>query len=192
VTPIRTFGIRPKDESEHVDLRNQIDVLFVERGENNKVKEFALDLCRDSNPVQVVFARISPGSTLQDTLSSLEKKIAANDRSEDDTRFGSNDVLLVPDIAYRLIHDFSELRQRDFQNTELAGQRIDVAEQEIMFRLDRSGAELISEMKMFMASAPAHFVADGPFLIYLKNRGASMPYFAMWIDNDELLRNWNG
>jgi hypothetical protein len=33
-----------------------------------------------------------------------------------------------------------------------------------------------------------YYVFDRPFLIYLKKRGATRPYFAMWVDNAELLR----
>ena len=56
--------------------------------------------------------------------------------------------------------------------------------------LDRSGAELKSESKMYCSPIPTYFVLDHPYLIFLRQRGAQAPYFAMWVDNSELLSNW--
>ena len=98
-----------------------------------------------------------------------------------------NDVLLVPDIRWRIAHRFTELQGRAFTNPELKRQRLDVARQDISFRLDRSGAELRSESTLCCLSAPTDFVMDRPFLIYMKKRDADHPFFVMWVDNAELL-----
>ena len=65
-----------------------------------------------------------------------------------------------------------------------------MAQQDILFRLDRSGAELKSEAKMYALGGATHFVVDRPFLIYMCQRGAKTPYFALWVDNAELLNRW--
>jgi hypothetical protein len=101
---------------------------------------------------------------------------------------GSRDVLLVPDIFWRISHHFSELEGRRIQNAALKGQRLDVAQQDLVFRLDRGGAELRVESKMYAKPVPTAYVFDRPFLIYLKKRGAARPYFVMWVDSAELLR----
>jgi len=97
-------------------------------------------------------------------------------------------VLLVPDLFWRISHRYTELEGKSFKNAELRGQSLDVAQQDILFRLDRSGAELKSEAKVFVLPVPTYFVLDRPFLIYMKKRGARDPYFAMWVDNAELLQ----
>jgi len=56
--------------------------------------------------------------------------------------------------------------------------------------LDRSGAALKSESKMYSVPIPTYFVLDRPFLIYMKKRDATAPYFVMWVDNAELLTHW--
>ena len=96
--------------------------------------------------------------------------------------------MLVPDLFWRISHKYAELEGKPFKNTVLEGQRLDVAQQDILFRLDRSGAELQSEAKVFCLPIPTYFVLDRPFLIYMKKRGARNPYFAMWVDNAELLQ----
>jgi hypothetical protein len=55
------------------------------------------------------------------------------------------------------------------------------------FRLDRSGVELESEAKLFVTPIPINYVINRPFLIYVKKRGSDRPFFAMWVDNAELL-----
>ncbi len=68
---------------------------------------------------------------------------------------------------------------------------MDVAQQDILFKLDRSGASLRSEAKMYTLGKGPSFIVDNPFLIYMKKRGADLPYFVMWVDNAELLQPWS-
>ena len=103
---------------------------------------------------------------------------------------GPNDVLLVPNLFWQLSHHFSELEGKSFANGTLKGQPIVVAQQDILFRLDRSGAELKSESRMGVMMGPRHFILDHPFLIYMTQRGSQTPFLAMWIDNAELLSKW--
>lgn len=68
---------------------------------------------------------------------------------------------------------------------------IKTAMQDIAFRLDRYGASLKVEVLMYLtACRPTDFFFDRPFLLYMQKRGASQPYFAMWIENAELLNKW--
>jgi hypothetical protein len=103
---------------------------------------------------------------------------------------GPNDVLLVPEMVWNLSHRFTELEGREFTNAQLRGQRLDIAQQDIRFRLDRSGAELQSEAKIYMLPIPTRYVFDRPFLLYMQMRGSSLPYFVMWVANAELLEKW--
>jgi len=64
-------------------------------------------------------------------------------------------------------------------------------EKDIRFCLNRSGATLRSEAKTEKSAIPTNFFFERPFLVYLKKRGAPIPYFAMWVDNAELLRRWD-
>jgi hypothetical protein len=54
-TRVSSFGLRHKDESKYFDLRDQVEVLYLKRGEKwgQPPTEFALDLCRESKPNQV-------------------------------------------------------------------------------------------------------------------------------------------
>jgi hypothetical protein len=199
-TIVNSFGIRAQDEYAYFKLRGQPRILFRTGGARDKDLEFAVDLCEDSSPSQIVVARINREPTLAAALARVDKELKSSetakkadaDRAAYLQRVGPNDVLLVPDLFWKITHRFSELEGRRFTNAELKGQRLDVAQQEIQFRLDRSGAELESEAKIMMLPIPTYFILDRPFLIYMKKRDAKSPYFVMWVDNADLLTPWNG
>jgi len=186
---INSFGIRAKDDFAYYGLRNQPAILFTRRNAEYELQEFVVDLCRNSEPSQIILACIEPQKTLMDTISNVQQKI---EESENHEGLEANDVLLVPDLFWQLEHDFDEFEGRSFKNKILQGQRLDVARQDILFRLDRSGAELKSEAKQYSLPIPTHFLFDRPFLIYMKKRDVKIPYFAMWVSNGELLTPWTG
>lgn len=202
---LSSFGIREEDDYAYPELRAQVKVLFrgndiVGTVDHNIVRnnnyEFAVDLSRSSSPSEIVIARISHKQTLADAIAYVGQEVTKRTESYNKdqygyfTQIGTNDVLLVPDIFWQISHHFTEMEGLEFKNTKLLGQQLDVAQEDIRFRLDRSGAELSAEGKLRCLPMPSHFILDRPFLIYMKKRGASKPYFAMWIDNAELLCGW--
>jgi hypothetical protein len=103
--------------------------------------------------------------------------------------FGTRDTLLIPSIHWHISHRFRELEGPDkrFLNPALAGLYLDTALQTIHFRLDRSGAELASEAKVYCKPGATYYHCNRPFLLILQKRGGRQPVFVMWVDNDELL-----
>jgi len=197
-TSIASFGIRPEDSDTYDQLRHQPRILFRKGGPENKDMEFAADLCAESSPSQIIVACIGAEPTLSAALKRITKEMDEARKLKETSpgatkgieEIGMRDVLLIPDIFWKISHRFSELERKPFANPALKGQRLDVAQQDIQFRLNRSGAELKSEAKMYCASAPANFVLNRPFLICMKQRDAAMPYFVMWVGNAELLAPW--
>jgi hypothetical protein len=192
-TAVGSFGIRRKDDYAYERLRQQVQVLYYRRDANThgeEIPEFIVDPCKSSQPYQIVLARINRKLTLAETLAEVERRIAVEPAS---TSFGSalrpRDTLLVPNIAFQVTHHFKELEGKDkiFLNSALRGLYLDTAMQTIQFRLDRSGAELASESKIFVKPIAQYFDLNRPFLVYMKNRGGKYPFFMMWVDNAELL-----
>jgi len=98
--------------------------------------------------------------------------------------FQRGDDLRVPEMFWRIDHRFAELIGKTVANVSMP---IVEAMQTIEFRLDRSGAVLESEARVAIAATPRDFLFNRPFLIYMKKRDAQRPFFAMWVDNAELL-----
>jgi hypothetical protein len=192
-TAVGSFGIRKKDDYAYGQLRQQVQVLYVPREaiwSEKEIPEFILDPCKTSQPNQIVLARLNRKSTLADTFEDAEKKIAARPAADAFTsRLHPRDTLLVPNMAWKVSHHFKELEGKDkrFLNPAVRGLYLDTALQTIQFRLDRSGAELASESKVFVKPGATYFNVDRPFLIYMKKRDAKHPFFVMWVDNAELL-----
>jgi hypothetical protein len=191
-TAVRAFGIRKQEEWGATELRDQVGVLFADgrRDEDGwQPTEYAVDLCRDSSPDQVVVAMILRQPTLGEMIAEVKRRTMTGEKAIHSHEFGKADHLLVPAMAWRVEHRFAELEgpQRRLSGGTLDGLYIDRALQVVQFRLDKSGADLKSEAGMSMKGLPRHFHFDRPYLITMARRGAEHPYFAMWVDNDELM-----
>jgi hypothetical protein len=179
---VRAFGIRESEKHMAAGYRSQVKVLF------RQGREFALDLSENSQPNQVVVAKVPWQGTLAETLAYVQGKAAVSPPG----RLGTQSVLLVPNVDFRVEHHFRELEGHGIKNPPLKGWEIVRALQWIQFRLDRKGADLESGMDMRAVGDghdddPNYFEFDRPFLIYLKKRDAKHPFFVLWVDNAELL-----
>ena len=64
------------------------------------------------------------------------------------------------------------------------------AEQWIEFRLDNTGAKLKSEAHLDFKKSGNEYRFEGPFVILMRKRGETRPFFVLRIENDELLEPW--
>jgi hypothetical protein len=177
--------------------RAQVEVLYSEitYPASGRTSGFAIDLCKDSKPYQVVLTCMPREETLRATVAAAEKRIAAFHGRKDYGVLRSlqpTDNLTVPDVLYRLTHRYSELIGHGFANPAFLDCFVLEATQMVDFRLTRTGVILKSEARFGGAGggmAPRHFRFDRPFLIYVKKRQPdAKPFFVMWVDNAELMK----
>ena len=187
---VNGFGVRPADAHDYRDVYHQPRVLYF--GEANPVDEVVVDLDPKTEPHQILLAMLKKPATLAEAVAWVEKKAAMGDT----LAFSGGETLLVPDVAIGMLHHFSELEGtgRAFENKTLQGSFLAVAQQSVQFRLDRGGAVLRAEALIAAAKsaeprAPLQILFDRPFFLLMKKRGAAHPYFAVWIDNAELLEH---
>ncbi len=185
---LKSFGITKMHGPDFIRKVEQVDLLFCTMDQNDNMTEFALDLCRFTQPYQVVVAMIDPKTTLQQTFETVKEKIKLFPDQQIKSqyrRLQPGEILLVPELFWQISHHFTELIDKPF----MGGDPVSEAYQMIRFRLDRSGAVLKSVAKVTTAkSAPSRmFILNRPFLIYLKKRDVQQPFFVMWVDNAELL-----
>lgn len=209
---VAAFGVWD-DSPRYNKLRSQVTVLYQSPSPESKfssldpnailakrhlpflsnITEFALDLCRFTQPYQVILARIDPQPTLALTVADLQAKISDFFRRQDyeDLReFNKGDKLYVPEMFWRVEHRFADLEGKTIFNPGFGPYPIKRAEQMIHFRLDRCGAVLKSRATLVVAlgrSIGRRFSFDRPFLIYMKKRDCEQPFFVMWVDSAELL-----
>jgi len=176
-------------ESSYKKMREQVEVLYLREDRDLQMKEFVLDLCRHSEPYQVVVAMVEPKETLAQTLSYIRDQIAnfKEEKYYERERFLNRvDVLILPEMFWEIEHRFTELIGKIVTNAKPAMPIIE-AKQGIKFKLDRYGAALESEATIEIAASPRYFHFNRPFLVYMKKRDREQPFFVMWVDNAELL-----
>jgi hypothetical protein len=196
---LSSFGILPQDHDACAKLRAQVRVLFRDFDMRHVDAEFGLDLSVAS-PIQIVAARIPPKQSLEAALAYVDSKATqmedhVKDYASRSTYYQGqqlrnlqlSDAFLMPDIAFFISHHFVQLESKIFKNGSLKGKRLDIAQQDILFRLGANGVEVKSEARAYSAAVPNHFYFDRPFLLYAKKRGSTTPFFVMWVANAELL-----
>jgi hypothetical protein len=190
--PVKSFGIRKKDDYAYRKLRDQVQVLYCPKKSmwrDQEVPEFVVDPCKYSQPYQLIVAVIPRHPTLAEALADVQEKITKSPTDDFGSKCHPRDTLLIPAMHWKVNHRFKELegQAKRFQNALLKGLYLDTALQSIQFRLDRSGAELASEAKVYVKPGASYFDVTRPFLLILRNRGSKQPFFVMWVDNAELL-----
>ncbi len=189
-TELRCFGFNQAQSRPSANPHGQLEMLYVGLDDSMFMTAFAIDLCRDSTPNQIIIADIEPTATLAETVEAIEQRIKAWPPNAAEKMHLRANSLAVPEIAWRVVHRLRELEGQVFTNPELAGLPLTRAEQMIDFRLDRSGAKLKSQSVIVPLAAALDFYLYRPFLLYMKRRDADQPFFVMWVDNAELLRKW--
>jgi prepilin-type processing-associated H-X9-DG protein len=182
-------------------VREQVEIVYYKYGDDRAADEFAVDLCKHTQPYQVVLARVARRSTLRETAAQVQQKISEFKNDPDYKvlrKLRPIDSLIVPDVLYKLTHDFSELLYKPLANPQWRDYFLFEAMQMIDFTLSRTGVILKSEARLGGGSAappriqePRHLHFDRPFLIYVKKRGAdTSAFFVMWVDNAELMKKF--
>jgi len=185
----------------HGRLHEQVEILYYKYGTSPNDADFAVDLCKDTNPYQVVLVRVPQRVPLSEALKTIEQNISqfkSDPHYETLRKLRTIDKLIVPDILYKLTHHFKELEYKNLANPKwrALGYFIFEARQMVDFSLSRTGVILKSEARIGGGGGmappnieqPRYLYFDRPFLIYVKKRGADYsPFFVMWVDNAELM-----
>jgi len=174
-------------------VNEQVDVLFGKSDEADNSDEFAVDLCKYTQPYQVILATVPRQETLSEMISYVESKISEFSSDPNYTHLREldpSDKLIIPDVLYKLTHHFKELEGKVIGNQPwcLEGYFIWKAVQMIDFSLTRTSIILHPNPAL---GRGRYIRFDKPFLIYVKKRGAEYsPIFVMWVDNAELLNEF--
>ncbi len=186
--------------SDSQQVHEQVDVLYYKRDEFLDDAEFAIDLCKNSSPYQIVLARVPQCGTLGETVAFVEEKVAEFRNSPNywtlhvfyPPGFILGDSLRVPDILYKLTHNFAELEGRFLANPQWQDYSIIEARQVVNFAPSRIGVVPTSQATSGVHPIlPRNFHFNKPFLVYVKKRqGEANPFFVMWVDNAELMKEF--
>jgi len=186
-------------------VREQVEILYYKHGQQRGADEFVVDLCKNTEPYQVVLARVPRSNTISEAVVAVEGKISEFKHDSDYEvlrKLRHIDRLIVPDILYKLTHQFAELKGKSLGNQPwlVEGYYILEALQMIDFALSRTGVTIKSQARIVAPpfargrrriEVPRYFYFNRPFLVYVKKRqGGTNPFFVMWVDNAELMNEF--
>jgi len=189
-TPVPAFGLGPYKESLE-KMYPQVLILDYQSED-----DFIIELKTKSDGDRLILAKMQTQATLADTLTNIASRIAGKPIEAATT----NDLLQVPRIKFDITRHYSEIVGLHLIPKDPAVAKdlyVQSAVQNTKFELDENGVKLKSEASMSFACAkheepvPKHkMIFDKPFLILMQRKGAPTPYFALWVDNPEILVSW--
>jgi hypothetical protein len=182
------FGIGPGHKRGHADLYPQVVILHYAGPD-----EFAVELKAKSKEDRLLLARLPAKATLRKAIEEVQDRAAhAKPRTA-----APGDILKVPKLNFDITRTFTELERLhlDVKNPDVAKDLVILsAVQGIRFLLNEKGVRLRSEAHIALgcsAEGPPpssrRMIFDKPFLLLMQRADAKMPYFAMWVDNAEII-----
>ena len=180
-TDVENFGINQFLEGQENEEKAASQLLIYDY---RNADDFIIELKTKLAGHRLLLAKVPPESTLKATILATQKRVAA---VQPTTMEKCND-LLVPVLNFDTTREYTELQGKPLSvgNPRFNGREIAIALQQIRFRLDERGAVLKSEA-IFVPGIGQNLVFDKPFLIMIQYDKGQLPYFALWVDNAELL-----
>ncbi len=182
-SPVKGFGIKEfvLDES-HIRAAEQVEVIYY-----NSNDDFVIRLRSNNQNDEIFLAKIPPLKTLAATVNYIATQVNIN-RPQG---LKEKDTLQIPVIDFDIIDWFLDLEGRCLEARGMEDYCVGKAVQGIKFKLSQNAQpyELlpsVSEEKLM--TRPRKFIFDKPFLLVVKQQGASYPYFVLWVQNAEILK----
>lgn len=178
-TEVKAFGVNKKSESE---VRKQVKVLDYRNDD-----DFIISLVSKSDNDEIILAKMPQPENVMKAAEIIEFR-----SSKIQSSVKVDEEVIIPCFDFDITHSYRELVGKQLANAGFEDYQILKAIQSIKFQLDEKGAILKSEarIKGSKSASPVErrsFIFDEPFVLMLKEKNSSMPYFMMWITNDELM-----
>lgn len=180
-TEVKTFGIAYYRKLEHNQLGDQVAIL-----DYKDDSDFIILLKSNCLTDEIITAKVRPQETLRETVEAVQTRV----QSGNYLSMSNEDTLQIPILNIDVEYSYSELLNKYLRNKGFETYFMAKATQRTCFRLDEKGALLESEASLLWQgkeARPRRLIFDRPFLLYLKEKGAKYPYFAMWVENAELM-----
>jgi hypothetical protein len=178
---VQAFGIN-QNRQDTFKMAEQVKVL-----DYKNTEDFIIELVPKSQDDEIILAKISPEEDLLKTIEKVQNRI----NSSESTFLRPEEIIKIPKFDFDIKHDYKELIGQRLLNEEFSTYFIAKALQNTKFKLNEKGAVLESEAKILLKESCVEdmrsFIFNKPFLIILKEKEAQYPYFALWVDNSELM-----
>ena len=173
---IKYFGINNASKEE---LNQNVEVLFY-----NGNNDFAV-LLNTKEGDEIILYRTDENKSFNEYYEDIKNK---KDNYNGSTTFEENDELLVPYVNVNGTVAYNELVDKIIRNTN--GMYISNVIQDVNFNLNESGCNMQSHATMtteYLSVGSRYFWFRDTFIIFMKEGNSNMPYFALKVDNQDIL-----
>lgn len=175
---VKYFGIEPDTEQ---SASKNVDILFY-----NSKTDFAIKLKTKEGEEVYLYRTTGDGKSFDDNYNEMIEK--SNNYTGNKT-WDENDVLMIPFIKVQDEINYDELCGRFIKGTQWY---IRQALQTIDFELNNYGGSVKSEalidaLRQSVSNTNREFIFDDDFMLYLKEDDKEKPYFALKVDNSDVL-----
>ena len=173
---IKYFGINNASKEE---LNQNVEVLFY-----NGNNDFAV-LLNTKEGDKIILYRTDENKSFNEYYEDINNKKGNYNGS---TAFEENDELLVPYVNVNGTVVYNELADKIIKNTN--GMYISNVMQDVNFNLNESGCNMQSHATMtteYLSVGSRYFWFRDTFIIFMKEGNSNMPYFALKVDNQDIL-----
>ena len=173
---IKYFGINNASKE---DLNQNVEVLFY-----NGNNDFAV-LLNTKEGDEIILYRTDENKSFNEYYEDIKNK---KDNYNGSTTFEENDELLVPYVNVNGTVAYNELVDKIIKNTN--GMYISNVIQDVNFNLNESGCNMQSHATMtteYLSIGSRYFWFRDTFIIFMKEENSNMPYFALKVDNQDIL-----
>ena len=175
---VKYFGIEPDTEQ---SASKNVDILFY-----NSKTDFAIKLKTKEGEEVYLYRTTGNGKSFDDNYNEMIEK--SNNYTGNKT-WDKNDELMIPYIKVQDEINYDELCGRFIKGTQWY---IRQALQTIDFELNNYGGSVKSEalieaLRQSVSNTNREFIFDDDFILYLKEDDKEKPYFALKVDNSDVL-----
>ena len=179
---VKYFGIEPSTMD---DAKINVEILYY-----NSINDFAVKL-KTKEKEEVI---LSKGTGEGKSFEQIYQEIIVNKNNyKGEKELQKNDILKIPYIKVNEEINYDELCGRMIKGTDWY---IRQALQTVDFELNNYGGSVKSEalieaLKESVSNIDRNFSFDSDFVIFLKEENKDKPYFALKVDNTDVLVNSN-
>lgn len=153
-------------------------------------RDFLVEIRTVCTQDRILFARRAPRETL---LATIQAALDSLDSAPPGgSGMGAEDILHIPMMDFSIEKRFRELEGTKIRaaNTSYDSYLIAAPDQTIRFHIDEKGIDMTSDAMFGLRAGlgdPRVMILDGDYLVFMLRDGSPLPYFACWVENDELM-----
>ena len=175
---VKCFGV---DSSNKPEASKNVEILFY-----NSEKDFAIKLKTKDGEEVILYKTTGENKSFEENYNEIKKQ--QSNYSGKNT-FEKEDILRIPFIKVNDEINYDELCGREIKNSNYY---IKQALQTIDFELNNVGGSVKSEAvidatQKSLVDKKRKMIFDSDFILYLKEENKEQPYFALKVDNTDVL-----